>query len=147
MAELTSGSNSSIWISPTLPATEDETGYEALTWTKIPKVTGNWEIGDEYDLIEFNANDSDITEYVKGNRKMGTIPLVYGVIVGNAGQELVLDAVESKPPYSFKIVKSNGSIKAFKGLVSTGKEATSSGSVDTVSASIQVVSKLVTLTA
>jgi len=58
------GVYSLLHLKPTLPATEDETGYEALTWTKIPKATGTWEIGDEYDLIEFNANDSSITLFV-----------------------------------------------------------------------------------
>lgn len=145
MAELTSGSNSKIYISATLPATEDNTGYSALTWTQIKKSTGTWEVGAEYDLIEFNANDSDVTEYVKGNKKMGTIPLVFGVLAGDAGQGLVLDAVDSKNPYSFKIVKSNGSIKAFKGLVSTGKETTSNGAVDTIAANVQITSTIIDL--
>ena len=125
-----SAAGASIGISSSAPATFNEAGYGALTFTNIGEVTDLGEFGREYNLITHNPIDTRATKKLKGSYNEGQISMTVGLDTADAGQNLAKTASQSDADYYFKITMQNGVMYYFPAKVMSFKR--SIGSVDNV---------------
>lgn len=119
-----SSSGTILAASATLPATEDQAGYEALTFTNVGEVVNLPEIGRVYTLITHNPVAERKTYKFKGNYDDGSLALQLGRATDDTGQAIVKTAVDSDLPIAFSItypddpggVGSSPTIQYFQGL-------------------------------
>lgn len=136
MSGVTTGSGSKIYISATLPTTNNKTGYDALTWIKIGKVSNIGEYGSTYETVNFTDIESRVTEQLKGNMSLGNLPLTLGSLPADAGQVKLLEALSSDNNYAFKVDRKDGVIDAFQGKVMSFKPTVQGGAVLSINANI-----------
>lgn len=119
-----------IGISATLPATENQAGYAALTFTLIGEVTDLGEYGKEYATVTHNPIASRKTIKRKGSFNNGTLALQLGLDKADAGQVICDAAVDSDNNYAFAITYQDGTIDYMSAQVMSFK--TNAGSVDQI---------------
>jgi len=136
MADVVSGSGSKLYASASLPATHDQAGFEALSWTLVKEVTEIGEYGREYESIDHAPIDTRIVESIKGNYREGGLPLTIGSVPADAGQVILLAASEDDGDISFKIDRNDGVVDYNIGKVFSFKPTVTGGSVISVSSQI-----------
>jgi hypothetical protein len=118
-------------ISAAAPATYNEAGYEALTFTSIGEVSDLGDIPSRvYDVVNWRniANRGD--SKAKGGYTLGSQTITVGIDPDDAGQALIDTATNSDDAYSIKISNPNlGDIYA-RALVMGG--ARNYGDVNTI---------------
>jgi hypothetical protein len=97
-------SGAQLSLSATLPATYDNAGYTALSWTQIGEIENFGNHGTTAGVQTFTPVGSAVMEKYKGSKNYGVMNLVVGYLPSDAGQALVETAVESTNRYSAKIV-------------------------------------------
>lgn len=97
-------------ISAAAPATYDSIGFSALTWTEIGEVSDMGEFGRQYNLVTFNTLGDRRTVKRKGSYNDGTIACQMARVPTDAGQAILVTAVDSDSSYSIKVVLQNGTI-------------------------------------
>ena len=90
-----------------LPATFDEAGYEALTYTECLYVTEIPEFGESYSINTLNILGSRIVIKAKGSVDPGQITLPMARVVGDAGQTILNAARADDRSYTFKVTISD----------------------------------------
>jgi hypothetical protein len=121
---------STIAISAAQPATFDQTGYEALTFTTIGEVTDLGEFGRDYALVTHNPIATRGTVKRKGSYNEGTMDMKLGLDNDDAGQIIAKAASESDNDHSIKVTLQDGSDYYFQAQVMNFKVGV--GSVDTI---------------
>ena len=107
-----------IAISAAAPATFNQAGFEALTYTEIGEigsVDGN--LGRVYDLVTWNNLKSRATVKKKGTYNSGSLTLQIAIDRDDAGQTLALEARDSDDDYSFELTLQDGTVIYFAGVV------------------------------
>ena len=97
-------------ISASAPATYNETGFAALTWTEIGEVSEMGEFGRQYNLVTFNTLGDRRTVKRKGSYNDGTIACQMARVPDDVGQTILTSAVNSDASQSIKIVLQDGTI-------------------------------------
>jgi len=99
------------------PATEDDTGYSALSWTEIGKVVSLSELGDTVEDIAFNLLKGGRTKHVNGTKDVGDITGTYEYDSADAGQVILRSGAGSNTVHSLKVEDTDGNIKYLQGVV------------------------------
>lgn len=97
-------------ISASAPATYNSTGFAALTWTEIGEVSEMGEFGRQYNLVTFNTLGDRRTVKRKGSYNDGTIACQMARVPDDAGQTILVTAVNSDTSYSIKITLQDGTV-------------------------------------
>ncbi len=113
-----------IGISASTPATFNEAGYEALSFTNIGNIEDGGEHGREYAEVTFNPIDTRGTRKYKGSFNEGNKTLSIGYDSDDAGMALLKAALASDNDYSFEVKYPNGDIDWFQAKVMTLTKAT-----------------------
>lgn len=93
-----------IGLSSSQPATYDQSGYEALTFTTIGSVTDLGEIPSRvYELVSLYYVASRGMSKAKGGYQLGSQTIVYALDADDTGQALVDTATDADAAYSVKI--------------------------------------------
>ncbi|NML88758.1 hypothetical protein HHL26_06715 [Sphingobium sp. TB-6] len=93
-----------VGLAAAAPATYNEAGYEALTFTNIGKVTDLGEIPSRvYELVTVYYVASRGQAKAKGGYNLGSQTIVFTIDGDDAGQTLVDAASESDSAYSVKL--------------------------------------------
>lgn len=103
-----------------LPATEDDTGYAALTWVEVGEVVDLPEYGPTVQVVESNPLKTGITEKYPGFTNFGSIAIGLELDTEDAGQQILEAAINpggAFVPHSFKIEFADGTIEYFHGGV------------------------------
>lgn len=139
-------------ISAATPATFDDTGYAALTWTAVGEITDLGEFGRVYNVIKHNPIGSRGTGKRKGSYDEGALNLKLALDTDDAGQILCKAASQSDDDYSVKITAQGGdkyymqvqvvSFKNMFGSVDNMKSASVDFEITTNSAGVGVVEVL-----
>ncbi len=117
-------------ISAVLPATQDQAGYDALTFTEVGGTSDLPAIGGTSNTVPFDILSDDYTSNAKGQRKYGEGTFNYATVGTDAGQIIMVAAEQSKNSYAFKILYNDGAIDYVNGLImGTPKN---NGTADTV---------------
>jgi hypothetical protein len=99
------------YISSALPATYDNAGYSALTWTQIRGIRSIGDIGVTYETIDYNVIDG-----IRHNKKSGTLAnsiAVEVIKIDDAGQTMLKTLIGLTSSYSFKCVTVDNTIYYF----------------------------------
>lgn len=115
MAQTTSGTQ--IFISNTLPATQDKAGYEALTWLEVGEVTDIAEFGRTYEEIITNYLNQRRVAKHKGNYDEGSPAITVTRNTGDDGQQACQTALASDANSAFKILHQNADVDYFEAKV------------------------------
>ena len=118
-------------ISAGVPATFNQAGYAALTYTTVGEITDLGEFGRVYDLVTHNPIDTRGTVKIKGSFNEGSLALQLGLDTDDAGQIIMKAATISDNNYAFKITDQKGDIYYFQAQVMQFKVGL--GSVNQVS--------------
>lgn len=119
MSNLTS-TGAKLYISTGLPASENQAGYEALTWIQIKGVTTIAPFGATISNIESKPLETGIVENDKGFRNYGEMSANTIVIPSDLGQIAALEASEGAKQFdehSFKVEFAGGSARYSQGKV------------------------------
>lgn len=93
-----------IGLSASQPATYNQAGYEALTFTSIGSVTDLGEIPSRvYELVTLYYVASRGMSKAKGGYQLGSQTIVYAIDADDTGQALVDTATDADAAYSVKI--------------------------------------------
>jgi hypothetical protein len=88
-------------VSAGTPATFNEAGYDALTWTVIGNIEDGGEHGREYAEVTFNPIDTRGTRKYKGSFNEGSKTLSIAYDGADAGMVLLKAALAADGDYSF----------------------------------------------
>ena len=118
-------------ISSSLPATNDESGFDALAdFDLIGEVESIDAFGITYNNVEFTALDNRRVRKFKGSYDPGTPGITLAIDRSDAGQTTAKAALDSDSDYSFKIEYQDGSIDYYVGKVMSF--TTNPGGVDNI---------------
>jgi hypothetical protein len=106
-----------IGVSASLPATFDDAGYGALTFTTVGQVTDWTPGGQVYNVVTSNPIAQRSTDKYKGTFNNGADSITVNRDDDDAGQVLVLAALAADTDYSFEVTYRDGTIDYFTGKV------------------------------
>lgn len=129
-SEARTSAGTSISMSLDAPATYDDAGFDALTYTEIGEVTDLGEFGREYNLVTHNPLSIRRTVKRKGSYNDGAVTLQMARVKTDAGQVLLQTALDSDESPSIKIEYQDGSIDYFSAQVMS--YTSNVGSVDQI---------------
>lgn len=136
MAVMTSA-GSTLAISTSLPATIDQAGFAALTYTAIGEIVDLGEFGKEFNLVTHTALGQRQTKKFKGSFNNGALQLQMGRDTTDAGQTALRTALASDNSYSFRVVLQNGTTLYFTAKVMSYRTVV--GSVDQITGATTAV--------
>ena len=119
-----------LYMSASLPATYNQAGFAALSFTEVGEISDLGEFGRQYNLVTFNPLGDRRTVKRKGAYNDGTIAAQMARVPTDAGQMIVTAAVASDLSRSIKIVLQDGTI--FYTTVQVMSYTTNVGSVDQI---------------
>jgi hypothetical protein len=118
-------------ISAGTPATFDEAGFEALSFTTIGEITSlDGDIGRVYNLVTHNPLATRATVKKKGSYNSGSVTIALALDKDDAGQVLIEAALTSDSAYSFKLVRNDTTVRYFRAMVMSAPE--NYGGVDAI---------------
>ena len=107
-------------VSAASPATYDQAGFAALTWTDVAEPTDVGEYGPQYEVVTHNNLTTRRTVKRKGTVNDGALTLVLGRDPADAGQTLIMDGVDGANKdvvYSHRVTLQDGTIQYFTGQI------------------------------
>lgn len=104
-------------VSAGVPATFNQAGYAALTYSTVGEVVDLGEFGRSYNLVTHNPIDTRGTVKKKGSFNEGQLALQLGLDTDDAGQIILKAASLSDNDYAFKITDQKGDIYYFQAQV------------------------------
>lgn len=90
-------------VSAAAPATADQAGYEALTFTNIGEITDYGSVGKTYNEVTHNPVADRATYKFKGSYNEGTMSLTLAKAAADAGQVILDAGLASDSDYYFKV--------------------------------------------
>ena len=110
------------------PATEDQTGYEALTWVEVGNVVSIGGLGDTSEDVTFDLLKTGRRSHVSGVKDVGEVPVTIEYNRSDAGLTILEAANNGNTTHSFRVTDSDGDDYYFQGLVAnmTDNERTAS---------------------
>jgi len=106
-----------LYASASLPATYDQTGYEALSWSAVGEVTEIPAFGSVYNLITHSPLGERRVVKKKGSVNDGSMTLNFAADAADAGQGVLKTAHTSDTEISVKITYPDGEDDYFTALV------------------------------
>lgn len=104
MTDFTTGAGATIGLSAATPGTYDETGYNALTYTSVGKVTNFGNIPSRvYQVVSVKYLGSAGTDKAKGSYDLGNQQITLALDADDAGQTMLDAAINSTDAYSIKL--------------------------------------------
>jgi hypothetical protein len=82
----------------------DAAAAAALNWTRIRKTETFGAFGDAAQSVTFDATDDDRRFKAKGTKDAGDWSFTCGFVAADAGQQALMDAVDSEQNFNFKLV-------------------------------------------
>ena len=107
----------SISFSAPAPATFDDTGYAALTWTTAAEVTNIGSFGKEFNLVTHLPLSSRGVKKTKGSFNNGTLTPSLAFDPADGGQTLLETAAESDDPIYARVTTQSGVVFYLEVLV------------------------------
>ena len=93
-----------LYVSAGAPATYDQSGFEAVSWTEVGEITDISEFGRVYSSVTHNPIGDRQTVKRKGSYDDGNITLQLARVPADTGQVILVAAVDSDDSHSFKVV-------------------------------------------
>jgi hypothetical protein len=104
-------------ISAAAPATEDASGYAALSWTEVGRVQMVPETGDSSEDGTVVTLKDGRVEHFNGARDAGSLVIPYVFVTDDAGQVIVRAGENGSTEHSLKIEDPDGTINYYVGVI------------------------------
>lgn len=107
-------------VASATPATYDEAGFVALSFSTIGEVTSVPSHGAEYALVTHSPLGDRVTRKLKGSRDNGSMTIPMALDTSDAGQDIMRDHANGPnvdDQASFRVNYPDGSTEYFTGLV------------------------------
>lgn len=120
MSEAYTSLGTVVAVSTSAPATYDETGYEALTYTTVGEVTNVGEFGASAAVVNHDPLGLGYTVKRKGQINYGALSLQMARDITDAGQVLLKAGADGAAKYTihtWKITHQSGLVQYFTGMV------------------------------
>ena len=112
-----SSAGSTVSISAAIPATYDDAGFTALTFTKIGEVTDIGALGPVTAMVSHTPVDDPFVYKIKTVTDSGQLSLQGARVTTDAGQMILIAGQASFAPQAIKITLQNGTVLYVQGLV------------------------------
>jgi len=148
MSNAFTSAGTTIGVSANNPATYDQSGFEALSFSLVGEVTDLGEFGREYSAVTHNPLGDRRTVKRKGSYNDGTVAMTVARVPGDAGQTILQTALDSDDNFSFEVTLQDGTKLYFEAQVMS--YTTNVGSVDqitTASVSIEITNDIIEVAA
>jgi hypothetical protein len=134
-----------VGISATLPASENITGFDAITYTLIGELSEVPEFGEEYAEATFIPLATGVVRKAKGSQNSGSVSLSMAYVKDDAGRAILKAALADRDSYSFEVsVRGSTDRRWFTGKVLSMKENLGNAdNITTVTANISIDSSIV----
>jgi hypothetical protein len=99
------------------PASEDQSGYEALSYTAIGNVVSIGEHGDTSEDVSFTLLQTGRVKHINGAKDGGEISVTIDYSRADAGLTLLEASNNSNTTHSFRITDSDGDDWYFQGVI------------------------------
>lgn len=133
-----------IAISATLPTAHDIAGFEALSFTNIGEVIDGGSGGKSFNMVDYSPLAEREVLSLKGSFTQGVRELQMGRDLIDAGQKLLVEALDSDLPVAFKITFSNGDVNYIIATVNSYTDDI--GTIDSVvTSSVSISQRRVTI--
>ena len=133
------------------PATEDQAGYEALSFVECGEITDFPEYGPSYETVNHQPLKTGRTGKYKGFKNNGSVSTSFGLDFADAGQIILAagcDGANEFADHSFKIEYQDGTVEYFYGQIfSYTRNAGSANQIVSSTVQIEINSDIVTVTA
>ena len=109
-------------VSATQPATEDSTGYAALTYIDVGEITNIGESGGTAQVATFTPIGSGTVNKRKGSIDYGTMSMEIAKDATDVGQIALkagFDGAERSTIHSFEITEDGGEVTYFMGVITS----------------------------
>ena len=107
-----------LFVCVSAPATNDATGFAALTWVKVGKITQIPSVlGREYKTSTLSTIDDAQDREKKGSFSLPNADFECAWIEDDAGQLIIAAAANNYTVPSFKVKKQNGALRYFTAQV------------------------------
>ena len=126
-------------ISAALPATHDLDGFTALSYTDIGEIVDGGSAGKTFNKVDHSSLGNREVLSLKGSYTQGIRTLQLGRDISDAGQDIVLDALDSDNAYSFRVTYQNGDIDYLTATVDSYTDDI--GTIDTIVGSTVAVAQ------
>lgn len=151
-SEANTSAGTRLYVSAAQPATYDAAGYALLSWTEVGEIISIPEFGKSYNLVTHNPLGDRKTYKRKGSYNEGNLACQLARVPDDAGQAIVITALDSDDPISFKVDFGDGettnTLQNFSGLVMSYTTNTgSSDQIRTASVSIEIDGDIVEVAA
>lgn len=115
------------YVCATLPATYNQAGYEALSWTEIGEVTDGGSFGKTWQVTNHNPIATGETFKFKTTSDNGDVTLQMARIPSDAGQTILRAANNSTASYAIKCTIQDGTDMYFAAKVTSYTTEVGSG--------------------
>lgn len=139
----TEGIGGFLSVSAAAPATPDDTGYGALTWSEVGEATEIPEYGAEHATVTHTPLKTGIVNKFHGELNYGSFAVPMAYDAADAGQIILKAARVSKDEISFMMTYSDGSIDYFPGKVMSFRRGASVGSVVPATSQIEITGEVI----
>lgn len=106
-----------LYTTASAPATYNQAGFSALTWTEVGEIVNLGDFGRKYNVVNHINLGSRKTVKLKGSYNEGNLNLQLARAPGDAGQAKLITALGVDTAYSFKVLLQDGTIMYFSGQV------------------------------
>lgn len=115
-------------VAAAAPATEDQAGYEALSFTEVLGIVSIGEKGDDAEDVTVSLVKTGRVEHSIGSIDGGAMAVSAKNILADAGQVIIKAGNNNDVDHSFKMTDPDGTILYFQAKIASGKytEKTSS---------------------
>lgn len=134
--DLSPGIGTKFYVASATPASDNATGYAALTWVEVGYISEVPEYGPEYSEVNFTPLATGIKAKYHGELDYGSISLPFALAESDAGQTALKAAMTNKARVSFKIefpklatTSTSGPINYTQGKVFSFTRSASTGDV------------------
>jgi len=104
------------------PATEDMSGYTALTLVEVGKILTIGEIGDTSEDVSFDLLKPGRKSHVNGVKDLGEIAVTVEVDNTDTGQTLIRDNANNNTTISFGVTDADGEDVYFQGVIANYRD-------------------------
>lgn len=123
----------SIEVSIATPATHDQAGFAALTFTAIGEIVSTGTKGPTVALVTHSPLSTRAIQKFKGSINYGTYSIGLGLDIADAGQVLLKDGADGASidvVHSFKETAQDGSIEYYRAVIMSFDRA--GGTIDAI---------------
>ena len=133
-----------ISVSASQPATENSTGYAALTYTEVTGVASIPEIGPASSIVSQADLKDGIVRKAHGEIDNGGGTLQMREVASDAGQGMLKTAQSGQTTISCKVARAGGTIEYFQAIVASyRKSEAGTGNFAGISVDLQITSPII----